>query len=86
MFTLCKSMVLGAAFFAGIAIAANADPLCRTPGGPCPPPNPEIAALSSAVALAPDGAALPEVNVFGPQPAGAAYQVLHVDTKDRWGS
>ena len=83
MLTLRKSMVLGAAFLAGVAIAANADPLCRTPTGLCRPPDPQIAALPSAnVALAPDGAALPEVNVFGPQPAGASYKVPHVDPKD----
>jgi len=45
MLTLCKSTVLGAAFLAGVAIAANADPLCCTPTGPCRPPGPQIAAL-----------------------------------------
>jgi hypothetical protein len=84
MLTLCKSTVLGAAFLAGVAIAANADPLCRTPSGPFRPPNPQIAALPSAdVALAPDGAALPAANVFGPQPAGASYKILHANAKDR---
>ena len=34
MLTLCKSTVLGAAFLAGVAIAASADPLCCTPTGP----------------------------------------------------
>jgi hypothetical protein len=34
MLTLCKSTVLGAAFLAGVAIAAGADSLCRTPTGP----------------------------------------------------
>jgi hypothetical protein len=71
MFTLRKSMVLGAAFFAGVAIAAHADPLCRTPTGLCRPPDPEIAALPYAnVALAPGGVTLPKVNVFGRQPPG----------------
>ena len=86
MLTLRKSMVLGAAFFAGVAIAANADPLCRTAsGGPCRPPNPQIAALPSAVAVAPapDGAALPEVNVFGPQPPGGYYKTQYANAKER---
>ena len=84
MLTLRKSMVLGAAFFAGVAIAANTDPLCRTPGGPCRPPDPQIAALSFAdVAVAPDGAALPEVNVFGPQPPGGYYKTQYVNANDR---
>ena len=83
MLTLRKSMVLGTAFFAGVAIAANADPLCRTPTGPCRPPNPQIAALPSAVAVAPDGAALPEVNVFGRQPPGEYYKATNANAKDR---
>ena len=84
MLTLRKSMVLGAAFFAGVAIAANTDPLCRTPTGPCRPPDPQIAALPSAdVAVAPDGAALPEVNVFGPQPPGGYYKTQYANAKDR---
>jgi hypothetical protein len=84
MLTFRKSMVLGAAFFAGVAIAANADPLCRTPTGPCRPPNPQIAVLPSAdVALAPGGAALPEVNVFGPQPPGGYYKAQYVNANDR---
>ena len=87
MFTLRKSMVLGAAFFAGVAIAARADPLCRIPIGPRRRPGPQIAARASgSVALAPDSDTPPEVNVFGPQSAGAAYKVLHVDARDRWGS
>ena len=45
MLTLCRSTVLGAAFFAGVAIAASADPLCCTPTGPCRPPGPQIATL-----------------------------------------
>ena len=85
MLTLRKSILLGAAFFAGVAIAANADPLCRTAsGGPCRPPNPQIAALSSAdVAVAPGGAALPEVNVFGRQPPGEYYKAPNANAKDR---
>src|ERR1700758_429389 len=31
--SLCRSTVLGAAFLAGVAIAASADPLCCTPTG-----------------------------------------------------
>ena len=45
MLTLCRSTVLGAAFLAGVAIAASADPLCCTPTGPCRPPGPQIATL-----------------------------------------
>jgi hypothetical protein len=87
MFTLCKSMVLGAAFFAGASIAARADPLCRIPIGPRRRPGRQIVARSSdSVALAPDSDTPPEVNVFGPQPAGAANKVVHVDTRYRWRS
>ena len=45
MLTLCRSTVLGAAFLAGVTIAASADPLCCTPTGPCRPPGPQIATL-----------------------------------------
>jgi hypothetical protein len=87
MFTLCKSMVLGAAFFAGAAIAARADPLCRIPIGPRRGRGRQIVARSSAsAALAPDSDTPREVNVFGPERAGAAYKVVHVDTRDRWRS
>ena len=87
MLTLCKSTVLTAAFFAGAAIAARADPLCRIPIGPRRRPRRQIGARSSAsVALAPDSDTPPEVDVSGPQPAGAAYKVVHVDTRDRWRS
>ena len=86
MFTLRKSMVLGPAFFTGVAIAARADPLCRIPIGRRRP-GPQIAARSFAnVAPALDSETPPEVNVFGPQPAGTSYQVLHADTKDQCGS
>jgi hypothetical protein len=84
MLTLRKSMVLGAAFFAGVAIAANADPLCRTATGPCRPPGPQIAALPTASETsAPDRLTLPKVNVFGPQTPGEYYKVAYVNTKDR---
>ena len=84
MFTLRKSMVLGAAFFAGVAIEARADPLRRIPVGPRRRPGPQIAARSFGnVAPAPDSDTPLEVNVFGPQPAGASYEVLQVDAKDR---
>ena len=76
MLTACKSVVLGAAFMAGVAIAACADPLCRTPTGPCRPPGPQIAALRSAdAASAPDNVARPEVCAFEPQPPGQDYCV-----------
>ena len=84
MLTLRKSMVLGTAFFAGVAIAANADPLCRTPTDPGRPPDPQIAALPSAnEASAPDRVTLAKVNVFGPQTPGEYYKVPYVNTKDR---
>ena len=74
MLTVCKSVALGAAFLAGVAIAACADPLCRTPTGPCRPPGPQIAALPSAdAASAPDNVTRPEVNVFELQPPGQDY-------------
>ena len=86
MFTLRKSMVLGPAFFTGVAIAARADPLCRIPIGRRRP-GPQIAARSFAnVAPAPDSETRQEVKVPGPQPAGASCQILHADTKDQWGS
>ena len=76
MLTVCKSVVLGAAFLAGVAIAACADPLCRTPIGPCRPPGPQIAALRSGDAeSAPDNVTLPEINLFGPQLPGEYYYV-----------
>jgi hypothetical protein len=43
--TFGKSLILSAAFLTGVAIAANADPLCCTPTGPCRPPGPQIATL-----------------------------------------
>ena len=43
MLTVCKSTILGVAFLAGVAIAANADPLCCTPTGPCGPLGLQIA-------------------------------------------
>jgi hypothetical protein len=68
MLTLCKSTILGAAFLAGVAIAANADPLCRAPTGPCQLPGaPQLVALPpSNAASAPDSVILPEVTVFAP--------------------
>ena len=84
MLTVSKSVVLGTTFLAGVAIAACADPLCRTPTGPCRPLGPQIAALPSAdVALAPGGVTLPEVNVFGRQPPGEYYKASDVNGKDR---
>ena len=71
MLTVSKSVVLGAAFLAGVAIAACADPLCHTPTGPCRPPGPQIAASHSAdAASAPDSVTRPEVNLFEPQLPG----------------
>ena len=69
MLTLCRSTVLGAAFFAGVAIAASADPLCCTPTGPCLPPGPQIAILPLAnVTLANCGAgAVVLRSLHGPQ-------------------
>ena len=76
MLTVCKSVVLGAAFLAGVAIAACADPLCRTPTRPCRPPGPQTAALPCAdAASAQDDVTLPEVNLFEPQLPGEYYYV-----------
>jgi hypothetical protein len=88
MLTVGKSAALGAAFSAGVAIAACANPpLCRTATGPCRPPGPQIAAPPSAnVAPALDGVTLPEVSAFRPQPPGGSYKVPHLDAKDGWGS
>jgi hypothetical protein len=81
MLTVPKFVVLGTAFLAGVAIAARADPLCRTPTGPCRPPGSQIAALPSAdAALAPDNVTLPEVNLFGPQLPGE-YSYVCFSTK-----
>jgi hypothetical protein len=82
MLTLRKSMALGAAFFAGVAIAAHADPLCRTLTGPCRAPGPQRAALPN-VALAPGGVTLLKVNIFGRQPPGKYYQAPDANAKDR---
>jgi hypothetical protein len=49
--TLCKSVALGAAFLGGIAIGANADPLCRADAASCQPPS--------------RGVTLPNVDIFG---------------------
>jgi hypothetical protein len=46
--TLCKSVVLGAAFLGGIVIAANADPLCRTGAASCQLPSRKLATLPPA--------------------------------------
>ena len=88
MLTVGKSAALGAAFSAGVAIAACANPpLCRTATGPCRPPGPQIAALPSLnVAPGLDRVILPEVSAFGPQPPGGPYKVSHLDAKDGWGS
>ena len=87
MLTLCKSMVLGAAFLAGVAIAANSAPLCRTPTGPCQPPGPQIAApTASNAAPAPDSVTLPEVTVLAPYSSrgvGAPCQLFWDDQNRR---
>ena len=51
--TLCKSVALGAAFLGGIAIGANADPLCRAGVDSCQPPARSVT--------------LPNVDIFGGQ-------------------
>ena len=71
MLTVSKSVVLGTTFLAGVAIAACADPLCRTPTGPCRPLGPQIAALPSAdAASGPNNVTRPEINVSEPHAAG----------------
>jgi hypothetical protein len=63
--TLCKSVLLGAAFLGGTVIAANADPLCRAGAGSCQPAVRALAALPPANRAPPQGSVtLPEVNVF----------------------
>ena len=64
--TLCKSVALGAAFLGGIAIGANAHPLCRAGADSCQPPARELAALAPAnTAPPPRSVTLPNVDIFG---------------------
>ena len=66
--TLCKSVALGAAFLGGIAIGANADPLCHAGVDSCQPPAGGVAALPPAdSAPPPHSATLPNVDIFGGQ-------------------
>ena len=63
---LCRSVALGAAFLGGIAIGANADPLCRDDAASCQPPARELAALSPANTVPPArSVTLPNVDIFG---------------------
>lgn len=57
--SLCKSVALGAALLGGIAIGANAGPLCRAGVDSCQPPADR--------APPPHRATLPNVDVFGGQ-------------------
>jgi hypothetical protein len=64
--TLCKSVVVGAAFLGGIVIAANADPLCRAGADSCQLPSRKLATLPPANnAPSPGSVILPKVDVFG---------------------
>jgi hypothetical protein len=54
---LCRSVALGAAFLGGIAIGANADPLCRAGVDACQPP-------ADRAPQPPHGATLPNVDIF----------------------
>jgi hypothetical protein len=75
-----KSMVLGGAFLAGIAIAANADPVCRAGHGSCRSPGPQSAALPPAdSAPASASITLPGVNVIGREPPGEYVKVPYVN-------
>jgi hypothetical protein len=70
MLTLCKSMILGAAFLAGVAIAANADPASTSAAGTVANPasgsqsqGRGLAALPPSTATpAPNNVALPETQ------------------------
>jgi hypothetical protein len=60
-------LTLGAAFLAGIAIAANADPVCRAGTGSCRSLGRDLAALPPPSSTpAPNSVTLPEVSVFAP--------------------
>lgn len=75
-----RSMVLGVAFLAGIAIAADADPACRAGAGSCQSPGPQTAALPPANgARAPTDITLPQVNVFAPRPGGTYVKVPYTN-------
>jgi len=74
MLTLCKSTVLGAAFLAGVAIAASVDPLCCTPTGPCLPPGPQIATLSLANVTLADVA--PALSYYDPYTGPNTQSIL----------
>jgi hypothetical protein len=64
---LGKSAALGAAFSAGIVIAANADPLYRGGAGSSQPPRPQTATLPPANARAP-GSGTRQYEPLGPAP------------------
>jgi hypothetical protein len=75
-----KSMVLGGAFLAGIAIPADAGPLCRAGAASYQSPGRELAALPPANSgFASAGITLPQVNVFGPAPGGEYVKVPYVN-------
>jgi hypothetical protein len=61
-------LTLGAAFLTGIAIAANADPVCRAGAGPCQSlGRDDLAALRPLSSTpAPNSVTLPEVTVYAP--------------------
>jgi hypothetical protein len=70
MLTLCKSTVLATAFFAGVAIAANADPASTSAAGTVAngvsgsqPQGRDLAALPPSTATpAPNSVTLPETK------------------------
>jgi hypothetical protein len=74
MLILCKSMVLGAAFLTGVAIAAHADPASTNAAGTVTngvrgsqSQGRDLAALPPSTAMpAPNRITLPEVTVFAP--------------------
>ena len=62
MLTLCKSTVLGAAFLAGVAIAANADPASTSAAGTAANGASGSQSLGRGLAALPASAATPPPN------------------------
>src|SRR5882757_4170960 len=74
MFTLCKSTVLAAAFLAGVAIAANADPASTSAAGTVVNPASGSQPQGRGLAALPPSTATPAPNsVTLPEPKN--YQV-----------
>jgi hypothetical protein len=76
---IVRSVVLGGAFVVGIAIAANADRVCRVGAGSCRSPGSQTAALPPDNAVQPGEVMLPEVHVSAPRPRGGYVTVPYVN-------